>query len=198
MTILMLSHILPYMLQNPSSLAVPHQNQINLLKPFYQIHSLRRTFYKIQILFVLSMRYETNYQNIEKRLENASKFFLELENRWSYKSGHTPIREAAIGIKDCSGNTICPNEAFKILLGVMDELDGYSPKMLENIASKGIRYVGTLAMVPLMYSYERTLANNLHRNLNTLTLDDITEETDFLRYALIIAAYKEIFRHEII
>src|SRR5271157_1222557 len=101
------------------------------------------------------MGYGTDYQNIENRLMQASQFFQELENRWINKGEHTPIREAANGIKDNSGNTIAATEAFRVLLGVMDELDGYSPSKLENLASKGVRYVGTLARIPLLYSYER-------------------------------------------
>jgi hypothetical protein len=103
--------------------------------------------------------------------------------------------DAVNGIKDGSGNNIRAEDAFRVLLAVMDELDGYSPKTLEELASKGVSYVGTLARMPLMYSYERKQASTHYRNLNVLTLENITDKTDFLRYALLIEAYRELFHY---
>jgi len=143
------------------------------------------------------MGYTTDYQTIDSKLSMASQYFQELENRYVGRNRSTPFCEAAFGIKDKNGRTISEYEAFKILFSVMCELDCYGKKGINRFATEENNCVRSLAMVPLMYSYERKKAGELYAQLSfrSFTLGDM-KDTDFIRYALLTEAYREILRNE--
>ena len=138
---------------------------------------------------------ENDYQSIDSKLLQASKFFQTLDERWLYKSSKTSVSQAANNIIDEQGNRILPNEAFRFLCYVIDELQSYTPNQLKRLSKNGVEYLGNVYCQILPDLKKAALEISRNMDFSTFTLGNI-KDIDFLYYSLIIEAYRNILAYE--